>query len=59
VTAPVIEVHITNVHRRESFRHHSYLSDVADAVIVGCGVQGYELAIARIVHLAADAARSA
>jgi len=36
-----------------------YLSDVADAVIVGCGVQGYELAIARIAHLAADAARSA
>jgi len=59
VTAPVIEVHITNVHRRESFRHHSYLSDVTDAVIGGCGVQVYELTIARIAHLAADAARSA
>ena len=53
VTAPVIEVHITNVHRREPFRGHSYLSDVADGVIVGCGTQGYALAIARIAHLAA------
>ena len=52
VTAPVIEVHITNVHRREPFRDHSYLSDVADGVIVGCGTQGYALAIARIAHLA-------
>ena len=52
VTAPVIEVHITNVHRREPFREHSYLSDVADGVIVGCGTQGYALAIARIAHLA-------
>lgn len=36
-----IEVHISNVHKREAFRHHSYLSDIADAVIVGCGVAGY------------------
>ncbi|GAB2754676.1 3-dehydroquinate dehydratase [Terrabacter sp. 28] len=55
VTAPVIEVHISNVHRRESFRGHSYLSDVVDGVIVGCGTQGYELAIARLTQLAADA----
>lgn len=52
VTAPVIEVHISNVHRRESFRGHSYLSDVVDGVIVGCGTQGYELAIARLARLA-------
>ncbi|MFM6851703.1 MAG: type II 3-dehydroquinate dehydratase [Terrabacter sp.] len=52
VTAPVIEVHISNVHRRESFRAHSYLSDVVDGVIVGCGTQGYELAIARLGRLA-------
>jgi 3-dehydroquinate dehydratase-2 len=40
VQAPTIEVHITNVHRREPFRGHSYLSDVVDGVIAGCGTQG-------------------
>ncbi|TCP59754.1 3-dehydroquinate dehydratase [Rhodovulum bhavnagarense] len=48
---PVIEVHISNVHKRESFRHHSYVSLRADAVIAGCGVQGYELAVARLLRL--------
>ena len=43
--APLIEVHITNVHAREDFRHHSYLSAVATGVIVGLGVQGYLLAL--------------
>ncbi|WP_197376843.1 type II 3-dehydroquinate dehydratase [Mycolicibacterium baixiangningiae] len=43
--APLIEVHISNVHRREEFRHHSYLSGVATGVIVGLGVQGYLLAL--------------
>jgi 3-dehydroquinate dehydratase-2 len=51
VAVPVIEVHISNVHAREAFRHHSYLSAVVDGVIVGCGTQGYELAIARITEL--------
>ncbi|OBB59824.1 type II 3-dehydroquinate dehydratase [Mycobacterium sp. 852013-51886_SCH5428379] len=41
----LIEVHISNVHRREEFRHHSYLSGVATGVIVGLGVQGYLLAL--------------
>ncbi|MGY1779538.1 type II 3-dehydroquinate dehydratase [Geodermatophilus sp. SYSU D01036] len=50
VTAPVVEVHISNIHRREEFRHHSYVSRVADGVIAGLGVQGYELALR---HLAA------
>lgn len=45
ITAPVIEVHISNVHARESFRHHSYLSAVARGVIVGLGLRGYQLAI--------------
>ena len=54
VTAPIIELHITNVHRREPFRERSYLSGVVDGIIVGCGTQGYELAIARIAHLAAS-----
>ncbi|HET9069754.1 MAG TPA: type II 3-dehydroquinate dehydratase [Amaricoccus sp.] len=48
----VIEVHISNVHRRESFRHRSYVSHRADGVIVGCGTQGYELALRRIATLA-------
>ena len=43
--APLIEVHISNVHARENFRHHSYLSGVATGVIVGLGVQGYLLAL--------------
>ena len=47
----VIEVHISNVHKRESFRHHSYISLRADGVIVGCGIQGYGLGLQRIATL--------
>lgn len=43
--APLIELHISNVHRREEFRHHSVLSDIATAVIAGLGVDGYPLAL--------------
>jgi 3-dehydroquinate dehydratase II len=42
---PVIEVHISNVHARESFRHHSYLSPAAAGIVVGFGIDGYRLAI--------------
>lgn len=45
VAIPFIEIHISNVHARESFRHHSYLSDIAVGVICGLGVQGYDLAL--------------
>ena len=45
LTAPLVEVHITNVHKREEFRHHSYISAVASGVIVGLGVDGYVLAL--------------
>jgi 3-dehydroquinate dehydratase II len=48
---PIIEVHISNVHQREEFRHHSYVSGVASGIIVGCGAQGYELALRRIATL--------
>ncbi|WP_299357967.1 type II 3-dehydroquinate dehydratase [uncultured Paracoccus sp.] len=50
---PVIEVHISNVHRREPFRHKSYVSRRADAVIAGCGTEGYLLALRRIASLTA------
>jgi 3-dehydroquinate dehydratase-2 len=42
---PFIEIHLSNVHARESFRHHSYFSDIAQGVIVGLGALGYELAL--------------
>jgi 3-dehydroquinate dehydratase-2 len=45
VAIPFIEVHISNVHKREPFRQHSYLSDIAEGVIVGLGTQGYALAL--------------
>ncbi|MEY3660182.1 MAG: type II 3-dehydroquinate dehydratase [Pseudohongiellaceae bacterium] len=45
VALPFIEVHLSNVHARESFRHHSYFSDIAAGVIVGLGSLGYELAL--------------
>lgn len=48
---PVLEVHISNVHKRESFRHHSYVSLRAEGVIAGFGVQGYELAVLRMATL--------
>jgi 3-dehydroquinate dehydratase-2 len=48
----VIECHISNVHKRESFRHHSYMSLRADGVIAGFGTQGYLLALRRVAKLA-------
>jgi 3-dehydroquinate dehydratase-2 len=48
---PAIEVHITNIHAREEFRHHSYISKAARAVICGCGVQGYALALAGLAAM--------
>ena len=50
---PVMEVHISNIHAREAFRHHSYVSGRADAVIAGCGTDGYLFAIRRIAGLLA------
>lgn len=49
----VVEVHVSQVHRREAFRHHSYVSLRADAVIAGCGTQGYALALRRIAQVVA------
>lgn len=48
---PVIEVHISQIHKREPFRHHSYVSNRADAVIAGLGIDGYGAAVRRICKL--------
>ena len=45
VGIPFVEVHLSNIHKREPFRHHSYFSDVAERVICGCGAQGYDFAL--------------
>src|SRR5882757_1457600 len=49
--APIIEVHISNVHKREAFRHHSYVSTIASGVIAGFGTQGYQFALQRMARL--------
>lgn len=51
---PVLEVHISNVHKREAFRHHSYVSLRADGVIAGFGTQGYTLAVQRAASLISE-----
>jgi 3-dehydroquinate dehydratase II len=53
---PIIEVHISNVHKREPFRQHSYVSLVASGVIAGCGTQGYQFALQRLARLLDGAA---
>ena len=54
---PIIEVHISNVHKREAFRHHSYVSTIASGVIAGFGTQGYPLALQRLARLIDDPKR--
>ena len=48
---PVLEVHVSNIHKRESFRHHSFVSLRADGVVAGFGAQGYGLAVQRLARL--------
>ena len=50
VAIPFIEIHLSNVHAREEFRHQSYFSDIASGVISGLGAKGYELALAAVIH---------
>lgn len=53
LTGRLIEVHISNVYKRETYRHHSYISACADGVIVGCGLDGYRLALEHLKVLSA------
>jgi 3-dehydroquinate dehydratase II len=55
---PILEVHISNIHKREEFRRHSYVSRVAEGVICGFGTQGYGLALQRLARLLGTAARA-
>ena len=51
INCPVIEVHISNVHRREEYRHHSYLSPACQGVILGFGMDSYRLALEALIHI--------
>ncbi|MCQ1999684.1 type II 3-dehydroquinate dehydratase [Arthrobacter zhaoxinii] len=52
VELPVVEVHLSNIHRREEFRHHSFVSSVAQAVICGAGISGYRMAVDYLIESA-------
>tara|TARA_Y100001970_G_scaffold243807_2_gene309396 strand:- start:1645 stop:2091 length:447 start_codon:yes stop_codon:yes gene_type:complete len=52
IKKPIIEVHLSNIYKREDYRSRSYVSECADAIICGCGTIGYELAIEAIIKLA-------
>ncbi len=54
VSTPAVEVHISNIHKREPFRHHSYLTSVCAGMICGLGLTGYELAVRYLVDLDAQ-----
>ena len=49
VPVPVVEVHISNVHQREEFRHHSFISPVAAGIVIGFGTDGYRLAVEGLI----------
>ena len=54
VERPVIEVHLTNIHRREEFRQHSFVSKAAQGVICGLGIRGYALALTAMADILMD-----
>ena len=51
---PIIEVHISNIHKRENFRHHSYISQKSTAVIAGFGIDGYKIALEKMINLCSN-----
>lgn len=51
VELPVAEVHLSNVHRREPFRHHSFVSDIAEVVVIGAGIHGYAFAVQQLARV--------
>ena len=53
--APAVEVHIANIHKREPFRHHSYVSDIAVAIVAGLGIHGYTAGVEAIARIASAA----
>ncbi|MEO7246246.1 MAG: type II 3-dehydroquinate dehydratase [Rubrivivax sp.] len=59
IAVPFVEVHVSNVYRREAFRHHSFLADVAVGVLAGFGVDGYRMALSHLLARGASAAASA
>lgn len=54
VGLPVVEVHLSNIHKREEFRHNSYVSGVADVVVCGAGIDGYTFAVEQVARLISD-----
>jgi 3-dehydroquinate dehydratase II len=57
-TVPAVEIHITNIHQREAFRHNSYISKAAKAAVIGFGIDGYALAITGLAGLAGAKAKN-
>ena len=53
---PIIELHLSNPHKREAFRHHSYTSRVATGIVAGFGARGYEIALEAMARMVEDAA---
>lgn len=58
VKIPFIELHLSNIHAREPFRHHSYLADIAKGIIMGFGAKGYELALTAALEIAGARSRN-
>ena len=54
LSCPIVEIHLSNIHKREPFRHHSYVSGVADGIIAGFGARGYTMALEAVLDMIRD-----